>query len=132
MKSDPPLLAGRRMMLIFPPVFDWEDGKMPDSFKPRCHIFYGTRTFDIEDGVPKFEGMKEKSDTLPECEGDSDFEDDANGKADQPPQANGKPDKHKDEQHSSQKARASAGDAAPDDSIASHVKRQRTSAGQQE
>ena len=54
------------MMLVFPTVFDWKDGKMPDSFKPRCHMFYGDRTFDIQDGVPKFEGMKDDSAKLPE------------------------------------------------------------------
>ena len=117
-------------MLIFPPVFDWEDGKMPDSFKPRCHIFYGTRTFDIEDGAPKFEGMKEKSDTLPEVEGDSD-EDEANdSKQPEPKQAasttNGNT-KGAAKSNASTENGTSNGTAAPKDSIAADVKRQRRS-----
>ncbi|KAK9835809.1 hypothetical protein WJX74_008427 [Apatococcus lobatus] len=144
---------GRRMMLIFPPVFDWKDGKMPDSFKPRCHIFYGTRTFDIEDGAPKFEGMKEKSDKLPEVEGDSDDDDASNSKQPEA-RSEGKQDgttsngdaKAKSTvtaQQDAHGARASQngaakqdasmsngqsnGNAAPEDSIASDVKRQRRS-----
>ena len=117
-------------MLIFPPVFDWKDGKMPDTFKPRCHIFYGTRTFDIEDGVPKFEGMKEKSDTLPEVEGDSD-EDEANdSKQPEPKQAasttNGTT-KGTGKNDASTANGTSNGTAAPTDSIAADVKRQRRS-----
>ena len=142
------------MMLVFPPVFEWEGGKMPDSFKPRCHMFYGSRTFDIEDGAPKFEGMKERSDTLPECEGDSDEEDGeagpqqdgkagtANGDPQKPGDANGKSENlsssngnaKPEQQSKSSKAQAakgeSNGNAAPEDSIAAHVKRQRTSAEQ--
>ncbi|KAK9867590.1 hypothetical protein WJX84_000561 [Apatococcus fuscideae] len=117
---------GRRMMLIFPPGFDWEDGKMPESFKPRCHIFYGTRTFDIEDGVPKFEGMKEKSSKLPDCEDVDDEEashpvikprgqkESENGNSSSPPKK-GSP------------KGGSNGHPKDDDSIASHVKRARTS-----
>ncbi len=113
-------------MLIFPPGFDWEDGKMPESFKPRCHIFYGTRTFDIEDGVPKFEGMKEKSSKLPDCEDVDDEEashpvikprgqkESENGNSSSPPKK-GSP------------KGGSNGHPQDDDSIASHVKRARTS-----
>ena len=131
------------MMLVFPPVFDWKDGKMPDSFKPRCHLFYGARTFDIEDGAVKFEGMKEKSDTLPEIEGDSDDDETGTPAASEAKQetsaANGK--SNGGSQHKADAAIPSSngaakqddttangnsnGAAAPEDSIAADVKRQR-------
>lgn len=114
-------------MLVFPPVFEWDDGKMPDSFKPRCHMFYGARTFDFEDGVPKFEGMKERSDTLPECEGDSDWEEEDqeqqktdDQKASKPLSANGR------KKHSREADDASNGTAANANSIAANVKRLHT------
>lgn len=131
------------MMLVFPPVFDWKDDKMPDSFKPRCHLFYGARTFDIEDGAVKFEGMKEKSDTLPEVEGDSDDDEASNAKTSGAKQeastANGKSDGGSQPAANSTKAssnggakrdgssakRDTNGTAAEEDSIAADVKRQR-------
>lgn len=116
---------------------------MPDSFKPRCHLFYGARTFDIEDGAVKFEGMKEKSDTLPEIEGDSDDDEpnnpttseakreasSANGKSSSGSQQAGKPAKASSNGAAKRDGSAANGDtngvAAPEDSIAADVKRQR-------
>jgi len=54
---------GRRMWLAFPTLFDF-GGKVPDSFKPSCHIFYGARVMDMNDGVPKWSGHKNYSTLL--------------------------------------------------------------------
>ena len=51
---------GRRMFLAFPSIFDFEKGT-PDSFKPKCHIFYGQRVVDIADDLDKWMGHKKKS-----------------------------------------------------------------------
>lgn len=39
---------------------------MPDDFKGKCHIFYGSRSMDIVDGLPKWSGHKDTSELLPE------------------------------------------------------------------
>jgi hypothetical protein len=39
---------------------------MPDDFKGKCHIFYGRRSMDIVDGLPKWSGHKDSSELLPE------------------------------------------------------------------
>jgi hypothetical protein len=39
---------------------------MPDDFKAKCHIFYGSRSIDIVDGLPKWAGHKDHSELLPE------------------------------------------------------------------
>lgn len=53
---------GRRMFLAFAPLFDFGfPARVPPSFEPTCHIFYGARTFDINDGKPKFLGHKGQS-----------------------------------------------------------------------
>ncbi|MDY0213441.1 MAG: GFA family protein [Desulfuromonadaceae bacterium] len=53
---------GRRMWLAFPTLFDFGlDGKIPDSFKPTCHLFYGQRVLDICDNLPKWSGHKNQS-----------------------------------------------------------------------
>lgn len=57
---------GRNMFLAFPTAFRFEHGEVPASFRPSCHIFYGSRVVDIPDGAPKFEGMKGDSQELPE------------------------------------------------------------------
>lgn len=54
---------GRRMWLAFPTLFDFE-GSVPESFQPSCHIFYGARVMDMNDGVPKWSGHKNKSKLL--------------------------------------------------------------------
>jgi hypothetical protein len=56
---------GRRMWLSFPSLFDFGfPAKVPDSFKPTCHIFYGTRVIDIHDGLPKWSGHKNHSNLM--------------------------------------------------------------------
>lgn len=53
---------GRRMWLAFPALFDFgQDGEIPDSFKPTCHLFYGQRVTDICDNLPKCSGHKNQS-----------------------------------------------------------------------
>ena len=32
-----------------------------EEFRPKAHIFYGTRMLDVPDGLPKWEGYAEKS-----------------------------------------------------------------------
>ncbi|KAJ9473474.1 hypothetical protein DIPPA_28194 [Diplonema papillatum] len=51
---------GRRMWLSFPSLFDFE-GATPAAFKPTCHIFYGARVFDVNDGLPKWAGHKDST-----------------------------------------------------------------------
>jgi len=53
---------GRRMFLAFRPVFDFGvPARVPPAFAPTCHIFYGARVIDVDDGRPKFLGHKESS-----------------------------------------------------------------------
>ncbi len=53
---------GRRMWLAFPTLFNFGHcAEVPDSFKPTCHIFYGTRVVDILDDLPKWSGHKNHS-----------------------------------------------------------------------
>ncbi|MCP4374101.1 MAG: GFA family protein, partial [Deltaproteobacteria bacterium] len=53
---------GRNMWLAFPSLFDFGGtSKVPEKFKPTCHIFYGMRIIDIADDLPKWSGHKEKS-----------------------------------------------------------------------
>ena len=53
---------GRKMWLAFPTLFDFGcPPKVPEKFKPTCHIFYGMRVFDMEDVLPKWLGHKNKS-----------------------------------------------------------------------
>ncbi|MEZ6174337.1 MAG: hypothetical protein R3B66_00550 [Candidatus Scalinduaceae bacterium] len=35
--------------------------KVPETFKPTCHIFYSMRIIDIDDDLPKWSGHKNKS-----------------------------------------------------------------------
>ena len=50
---------GRRMFLAFGPLFDFgPQSRVPPSFEPTCHIFYGARVIDINDDKPKFLGHK--------------------------------------------------------------------------
>jgi hypothetical protein len=56
---------GRRMWLAFPSLFDFgHPANVPDSFKPTCHIFYGTSVIDIHDGLPKWSGHKNHSNLM--------------------------------------------------------------------
>jgi hypothetical protein len=53
---------GRNMWLAFPSLFDFgTPPTVPETFKPTCHIFYGARVFDMDDGLPKWSGLNEKS-----------------------------------------------------------------------
>lgn len=50
---------GRRMFLAFGPLFDFgTPPRVPSAFQPTCHIFYGSRVVDVNDGKPKFHGHK--------------------------------------------------------------------------
>ncbi|KAK9894694.1 hypothetical protein P389DRAFT_100129 [Cystobasidium minutum MCA 4210] len=58
---------GRNTVLCYPSSFDFgPDEHMPDDFKAKCHIFYGSRSMDIIDGLPKWSGHKDTSELLPE------------------------------------------------------------------
>ncbi len=53
---------GRNMWLAFPSLFDFgTPPKIPEAFKPTCHIFYAARVFDMDDGLPKWAGHSENS-----------------------------------------------------------------------
>ena len=53
---------GRRMFMAFGPLFDFgSPARVPPAFSPSCHIFYGARVIDVDDGRPKFLGHKEHS-----------------------------------------------------------------------
>jgi hypothetical protein len=50
---------GRRMFLAFGPLFDFGfPARIPAAFEPSCHIFYGARVIDVDDGKPKYLGHK--------------------------------------------------------------------------
>ncbi len=53
---------GRRMWLAFPSLFDFGlPRKVPKTFMPTCHIFYGSRVVNINDDLPKWSGHKNSS-----------------------------------------------------------------------
>ncbi len=53
---------GRRMWLAFPSLFDFGfPPNVPEAFKPNCHIFYSMRMIDLNDGLPRWSGHKNKS-----------------------------------------------------------------------
>jgi hypothetical protein len=53
---------GRNMFLAFGPLFDFGfPPQVPSAFAPTCHIFYGARVIDVDDGLPKFLGHKGSS-----------------------------------------------------------------------
>ena len=53
---------GRNMWLAFPSLFDFgAPPKVPETFKPTCHIFYAARVFDMDDRLPKWAGHREIS-----------------------------------------------------------------------
>ncbi|ORZ07123.1 Mss4-like protein, partial [Absidia repens] len=45
---------GRNMFLAFPSLFHFHNNIIPDKFKPTCHIFYKSRSLDMNDDLPKF------------------------------------------------------------------------------
>lgn len=61
---------GRNMWLAFPTLFNFgEPPRVPEAFRPTCHIFYGMRVIDVVDGLPKWSGHKEQSALLRESRG---------------------------------------------------------------
>jgi hypothetical protein len=53
---------GRRMWLAFPSLFDFGGfAALPETFKPTCHLFYGSRVMDMDDELPKWSGHKNHS-----------------------------------------------------------------------
>jgi hypothetical protein len=53
---------GRRMWLMFPTLFDFGlPPNVPAAFRPSCHIFYASRVMNIDDGLAKWSGHKDKS-----------------------------------------------------------------------
>lgn len=53
---------GRRMWLAFPTLFDFgAPPQVPAVFRPTCHIFYGMRVMDVDDGLPKWSAHKGES-----------------------------------------------------------------------
>jgi len=58
---------GRNTVLCYPSAFDFgPDRPMPDGFKAKCHIFYGSRSVDMPDGLTKWSGHKDNSEIIPE------------------------------------------------------------------
>jgi len=56
---------GRRMWLAFPSLFDFHGlAAVPETFRPTCHIFYGSRLMDMDDQLPKWSGHKKYSERL--------------------------------------------------------------------
>src|SRR5512134_1274425 len=50
---------GRNMWLAFPSLFDFgAPPKVPEIFKPTCHIFYASRVFDMDDRLPSWAGHR--------------------------------------------------------------------------
>ena len=53
---------GRTMWLAFPSLFDFgSPPAVPEAFRPTCHIFYGARAMDVDDGLPKWSGHSNAS-----------------------------------------------------------------------
>lgn len=52
------------MVLLFPSLIHFKTEKDKEHFKPRCHMFYKERVIDVPDGLPKWSGMKDKSDLI--------------------------------------------------------------------
>lgn len=56
---------GRRMWLAFPSLFNFGYGStVPEAFRPTCHLFYGVRVIDMNDGLPKWAGHKNHSNRM--------------------------------------------------------------------
>ena len=56
---------GRRMWLAFPTLFEFgAPSQIPEAFRPTCHIFYGQRVVDVDDGLPKWSGHKNASEKI--------------------------------------------------------------------
>jgi hypothetical protein len=55
---------GRNMVLLFPSLIHFKNQEDKEFFKPKCHMFYRERVIDIPDGLPKWSGMKDKSELV--------------------------------------------------------------------
>lgn len=56
---------GRRMWLAFPSLFDFSAfSTIPKTFRPTCHLFYGSRVMDMKDHLPRWSGHKNHSQVL--------------------------------------------------------------------
>ena len=72
---------GRNMILMFPGLIDWsgeggkdgkeEGNKKREKWLGKLHMFYGERCIDVNDGLPKWEGMSGDSVLLDEGEGEA-------------------------------------------------------------
>ena len=61
---------GRNMFFSFPSLFDFgEPHQIPDSFKPTCHLFYGSHIVDMRDDLPKYMGKRGSALWSPDHEG---------------------------------------------------------------
>ena len=57
---------GRNMWLAFPTLFEFgTPARIPDAFRPTCHIFYESRVVDVADDLPRWAGHKNRSERLP-------------------------------------------------------------------
>jgi hypothetical protein len=53
---------GRSMWLAFPELFDFgSPRRVPEAFRPRCHIFYESRLLEVADALPKWAGHRDRS-----------------------------------------------------------------------
>ncbi|TNF88260.1 MAG: GFA family protein [Gammaproteobacteria bacterium] len=52
---------GRNMWLAFPSLFEFGTPTVPRAFQPSAHIFYSSRVMEVDDGLPKWSGHKERS-----------------------------------------------------------------------
>ncbi|CAD6574154.1 MAG: hypothetical protein CYPHOPRED_005296 [Cyphobasidiales sp. Tagirdzhanova-0007] len=58
---------GRNTVLCYPSAFSFgKDNPVPQDFKAKCHIFYGSRSVDMIDGLPKWSGHRDHSELIPE------------------------------------------------------------------
>ncbi|TID22799.1 Glutathione-dependent formaldehyde-activating family GFA [Venturia nashicola] len=55
---------GRNMVLLFPSLVHFKSEEEKEHFKPKCHMFYKERVINIPDGLPKWSGMKDKSELI--------------------------------------------------------------------
>lgn len=56
---------GRTMWLAFPSLFEFgTPPTVPPAFQPSCHIFYASRTMEVQDELPKWSGHRDRSQML--------------------------------------------------------------------
>jgi len=54
---------GRNKILLYPTLIKFEKKEDRDHFAPQYHMFYDQRMVDIDDGLPKWSGMKDGEDS---------------------------------------------------------------------